>query len=128
MDMLSFWPGTLLLLLLILILANAIRILREYERGVIFRLGRLIGAKGPGLILIIPLIDRMVRVSLRVVALDVPPQDVVTKDNVALKVNAVLYFRVTRSDDAIVHVEDFCLLYTSPSPRDLSTSRMPSSA
>ncbi len=107
MDMLSFWPGTLLLLLLILILANAIRILREYERGVIFRLGRLIGAKGPGLILIIPLIDRMVRVSLRVVALDVPPQDVVTKDNVALKVNAVLYFRVTRSDDAIVHVEDF---------------------
>ncbi len=108
MDTLSFWPGiTLLLILLIIILASAIRVLREYERGVIFRLGRLIGAKGPGLIFLIPLIDRMVRVSLRVIALDVPPQDVVTKDNVALKVNAVLYFRVLRSDDAIVRVEDF---------------------
>ncbi len=68
--------------------------LREYERAVIFRLGRLIGAKGPGLIILIPLIDRMVKVSLRLVAMDVPPQDVITRDNVSVKVNAVVYFRV----------------------------------
>ncbi len=104
----NWWPGALLLaVLLVLILASAIRVLREYERGVIFRLGRLVGEKGPGLIFLIPLVDRMVRVSLRVIALDVPPQDVVTRDNVALKVNAVLYFRVIRADDAIVRVEDF---------------------
>jgi regulator of protease activity HflC (stomatin/prohibitin superfamily) len=108
METISWWPGaTLLIFLAVILLVNAIRILREYERGVIFRLGRLIGSKGPGLILLIPLVDRMVRVSLRVVALDVPPQDVVTRDNVALKVNAVLYFRVVRADDAIVRVEDF---------------------
>ncbi|MDP6779933.1 MAG: slipin family protein [Candidatus Latescibacteria bacterium] len=108
MDLLSMWPGaTLLILLAVLILANAIRILREYERGVIFRLGRLIGEKGPGLILLIPLVDRMVRVSLRVIAHDVPPQEVVTRDNVAIKVNAVLYFRVIRAPDAIVRVEDY---------------------
>ncbi len=108
MESFNWWPGApLLLLLLLILLASAVRILREYERAVIFRLGRLIGAKGPGLILLIPLVDRMVRVSLRVVALDVPPQDVVTRDNVALKVNAVLYFQVIRSDDAIVRVEDF---------------------
>ena len=108
METLNWWPGSLLLLvLLVIILANAIRILREYERAVVFRLGRLIGEKGPGIILLIPLVDRMVRVSLRVIALDVPPQDVVTKDNVALKVNAVLYFRVIRAADAIVRVEDF---------------------
>jgi regulator of protease activity HflC (stomatin/prohibitin superfamily) len=108
MESFNWWPGApLLLLLFLILLASAVRILREYERAVIFRLGRLIGAKGPGLILLIPLVDRMVRVSLRVVALDVPPQDVVTRDNVALKVNAVLYFRVIRSDDAIVRVEDF---------------------
>ena len=108
MEPMNVWTGySLLFILLILILASAIRILREYERGVIFRLGRLIGEKGPGLIFLIPLVDRMVRVSLRVIALDVPPQDVVTRDNVALKVNAVLYFRVIRADDAIVRVEDF---------------------
>ena len=108
METLNWWPGSMLLLvLLVFILANAIRILREYERAVVFRLGRLIGEKGPGIILLIPLVDRMVRVSLRVIALDVPPQDVVTKDNVALKVNAVLYFRVIRAADAIVRVEDF---------------------
>lgn len=93
----------------IVILANAIRILREYERGVIFRLGRLIGAKGPGLILLIPIVDRMVRVSLRTVVMDVPPQDIITKDNVSLKVNAVVYFRVIHADKAIVEVEDFLL-------------------
>ncbi len=92
---------------LLIILANSIRILREYERGVIFRLGRLIAVKGPGLILLIPLIDRMVKVSLRTVVMDVPPQDVITKDNVSIKVNAVVYFRVMQPDKAIVEVENF---------------------
>jgi len=93
--------------LLIIILSNAIRILREYERGVIFRLGRLIAAKGPGLIFLIPIIDKMVRVSLRTVVLDVPPQDVITQDNVSIKVNAVVYFRVIDPRNAIVQVENF---------------------
>jgi regulator of protease activity HflC (stomatin/prohibitin superfamily) len=92
---------------LLIILSNAIKILREYERGVIFRLGRLIAAKGPGLILLIPIIDKMVRVSLRTVVLDVPPQDVITQDNVSIKVNAVVYFRVLDPRNAIVQVENF---------------------
>jgi regulator of protease activity HflC (stomatin/prohibitin superfamily) len=92
---------------IIFILANAIRILREYERGVIFRLGRLVGAKGPGLILLIPIVDRMVKVSLRMVVMDVPPQDVITKDNVSVKVNAVVYFRVMDPSKAITEVEDY---------------------
>src|SRR5450755_241370 len=93
------------------ILASAIRILREYERGVIFRLGRVLGGgvKGPGLILLIPFIDRMVKVSLRTVVLDVPPQDVITRDNVSIKVNAVVYFRVLEPQKAIVMVENFLL-------------------
>lgn len=91
----------------IIILSNAIRILREYERGVVFRLGRLIGAKGPGIIFLIPIVDRMVKVSLRTVVLDVPPQDVITKDNVSIKVNAVVYFRVMQPEKAIVDVENF---------------------
>jgi regulator of protease activity HflC (stomatin/prohibitin superfamily) len=91
----------------VIILANSIRILREYERGVIFRLGRLIGVKGPGVILLIPLVDKMVKVSLRTVVMDVPPQDVITKDNVSVKVNAVVYFRVLHPDKAIVEVENF---------------------
>ena len=102
--------GTGLLVIIIIgifILANAIRILREYERGVIFRLGRLIGAKGPGLILLIPIVDRMVRVSLRVVTMDVPAQDVITRDNVSVKVNAVVYFRVMDVNKAIVEVVDY---------------------
>jgi len=98
---------TILIVFAIIILANSIRILREYERGVIFRLGRLIGAKGPGLIILIPLIDRMVKVSLRTVVMDVPPQDVITKDNVSLKVNAVVYFRVIQPEKAIVEVENY---------------------
>ncbi len=103
-----FGPGMLTLIIIgLFILANAIRILREYERGVIFRLGRLRGAKGPGLILLIPIVDRMVRVSLRVVTMDVPAQDVITKDNVSVKVNAVVYFRVMDANKAIVAVEDF---------------------
>ncbi len=96
-----------IVLFVVLILANAIRILREYERGVVFRLGRLIGAKGPGLIFLIPIVDRMVRVSLRTVVLDVPTQDVITKDNVSLKVNAVVYFRVVYADKAVVEVERY---------------------
>src|SRR5215831_14699053 len=91
----------------LIILSNAIRILREYERGVIFRLGRLIRAKGPGIILLIPIVDRMIRVSLRTVVLDVPPQDVITQDNVSIKVNAVVYFRVLDPQRAIVQVENF---------------------
>src|SRR5262249_46254183 len=91
----------------IIILSNAIRVLREYERGVIFRLGRLIGSKGPGIIFLIPMIDRMVKVSLRTVVLDVPPQDVITRDNVSIKVNAVVYFRVIQPEKSIVEVENF---------------------
>lgn len=91
----------------VMLLSAAIRILREYERGVIFRLGRLIGAKGPGLVLLIPIVDRMVRVSLRVVAMEVPSQDVITRDNVSIKVSAVIYFRVIDASKAIVEVENF---------------------
>jgi len=93
--------------LILIFLSNAIRILREYERGVIFRLGRLIGAKGPGIILLIPLVDRMQRVDLRVITFDVPPQDVITRDNVSVKVNAVVYFRVMDPNKAIVAVANF---------------------
>jgi regulator of protease activity HflC (stomatin/prohibitin superfamily) len=88
-------------------LFSAIRVLREYERGVIFRLGRLIGAKGPGIILLIPAVDRMVKVSLRTIAMDVPPQDVITRDNVSVKVNAVVFFRVIDPRQAVVQVEDY---------------------
>ena len=91
----------------IMILASAIRVLREYERGVVFRLGRLVGTRGPGLVILVPIIDRMFRVSLRVVAMDVAPQDVITKDNVSVKVNAVVYFRVMDANKAIVEVENF---------------------
>lgn len=90
-----------------IILVNAVRILKEYERGVIFRLGRLIGAKGPGLIILIPIVDRMVKVDLRVITYDIPPQDVITKDNVSIKVNAVLYFQVLDPNKAIVSVANF---------------------
>ncbi len=94
-------------IIVLFILANAIRILKEYERGVIFRLGRLVGTKGPGLILLIPLIDKMVKVSLRIVTMDVPSQDIITRDNVTVKVNAVIYFRVMDSNKAVVAVEDY---------------------
>jgi regulator of protease activity HflC (stomatin/prohibitin superfamily) len=97
----------LLALLLIMFLASSIRVLREYERGVIFRLGRFHKAKGPGIILVLPVIDKMVRVSLRLVTMDVPPQDVITRDNVTVKVNAVVYFRVMDPERAIIEVEDF---------------------
>ena len=93
--------------LIVLFLLNAIRIVREYERGVIFRLGRLIGAKGPGIFLIIPIVDKMLRISLRTVTLDVPPQEVITKDNVSAMVNAVLFFRVVDPNAAVVEVQNY---------------------
>ncbi len=93
--------------LVVLFLANAIRVLNEYDRGVIFRLGRVIRAKGPGLILLIPGIDKMVRVSLRLIAADVSPQDVITRDNVSVKVSAVIYFRVVDPVKAIISVENY---------------------
>ena len=92
----------------LILLASAIRILREYERGVIFRLG-LIAQKGPGLILLIPIIDQMVRVDLRTITLNVPPQEVITKDNVTVRVNAVAYFRVVDPNKAVTEVENFLL-------------------
>jgi len=94
--------------LVVIYLLNAIKILREYERGVIFRLGRVLSKpKGPGLIFVFPPIDRMVRVSLRIIVMDIPPQDVITKDNVSVKVNAVVYFRVMEPQKAVIEVEDF---------------------
>ena len=93
--------------LLLFFLASAIRILNEYERGVVFRLGRVIGSKGPGLIILIPIVDKMVKVSLRLVAMDVDPQDVITRDNVSVKVNAVIYFRVMDPTKAVIEVENY---------------------
>jgi len=104
--MYTFLP--LLAIALVLVFAS-LRVLNEYERGVIFRLGRVIRAKGPGIILLIPWIDRMVRVSLRVVTMDVPNQDVITRDNVSMKVNAVVYFRIVDPVKAVVEVEDYIL-------------------
>ena len=96
-----------ILVLVIFFLSAAIRILNEYERGVIFRLGRVITAKGPGLIILIPVIDKIVKVSLRLVVMDVDPQDVITRDNVSVKVNAVIYFRVIDPTKAIIEVENY---------------------
>jgi regulator of protease activity HflC (stomatin/prohibitin superfamily) len=98
--------GVIILALLVLA-SSAIKVVQEYERGVIFRLGRLVGAKGPGLFFIIPIVDRMVKVDLRVVTLEIPAQEAITRDNVTLKVNAVAYFRVVDPSQAIVKVEDF---------------------
>jgi regulator of protease activity HflC (stomatin/prohibitin superfamily) len=95
------------IVILVLFLAAAIRILNEYERGVIFRLGRVIGSKGPGLIILIPIVDKMVKVSLRLIAMDVDPQDVITRDNVSVKVNAVIYFRVMDPVKAVIEVENY---------------------
>lgn len=106
-EIFNFVPAVFLLVLVATLLANAIKILPEYERGVLFRLGRLKGCRGPGLVFIIPGIDRLVRVSLRIVALDVPPQDVISRDNVTVKVSAVIYFRVMEAEKAIVQVENY---------------------
>jgi regulator of protease activity HflC (stomatin/prohibitin superfamily) len=101
-------PAILFLIVFLVILASAsIKILREYERGVIFRLGRLIGAKGPGLIMIIPGVDKLLRVSLRTVALEIPPQEVITHDNISITVNAVVYFRVIDPNKAVVEIENY---------------------
>lgn len=95
------------IILVFLVLSSAVKILKEYERGVIFRLGRLSAARGPGIFIIIPFVDKMVRVSLRTVVHDVPEQDIITRDNVSVKVNAVVYFRVLDPSKAIVEVEDY---------------------
>jgi regulator of protease activity HflC (stomatin/prohibitin superfamily) len=108
MGLIGLPSGFFFLIIFILILATAaIKILREYERGVIFRLGRLIGAKGPGIIFIIPGVDKLMRISLRLVTLDIPPQDVITRDNISIKVNAVVYFRVMDPNKAVVEVENY---------------------
>ncbi|MCK9229812.1 MAG: slipin family protein [Syntrophales bacterium] len=96
-----------ILVLVVLFLASAIRILNEYERGVIFRLGRVIATKGPGLIILIPIVDRLVKVDMRTITMDVPPQDVITRDNVSVSVNAVIYFRVITANDAVIEVENY---------------------
>ncbi|MBC7225270.1 MAG: slipin family protein, partial [Anaerolineae bacterium] len=96
-----------IIVVLVYLLFSAVKIVQEYERGVIFRLGRLVGAKGPGLFFIIPIIDRMVKVDLRTVTLDIPSQEAITKDNVTVRVNAVAYFRVISPTDAIVNVENY---------------------
>ncbi len=107
-SMTEFTPGLAILIgLIVLIFASAVKVLNEYERAVIFRLGRLIGAKGPGIILLIPIVDRMRRISLRTIVSDVPPQDVITRDNVSVKVNAVLNFRVMDPNKAVVEVENY---------------------
>ena len=101
-------PTLFIIVLVVFFLASAIKILNEYERGVIFRLGRVLGSpKGPGLIILIPIIDKMIKVSLRTVVLDIPPQDVITKDNVSIKVNAVVYFRAIDPLKAIIDVENY---------------------
>jgi regulator of protease activity HflC (stomatin/prohibitin superfamily) len=106
MGMVSM-PILVIFVLVIMFLASAIKILSEYERAVIFRLGRIRDAKGPGLIIIIPGIDRMVRVDMRTITMDVPPQDVITKDNVSIKVSAVVYFRVMDANSAVTNVENY---------------------
>ena len=105
------FPFTLVILVVFVlyILASSIRILNEYERGVVFRLGRMVGVRGPGLIILVPFIEKMVKVSLRTIVMDVPPQDVITQDNVSIKVNAVVYFRVLQPDKAIIEVENFLM-------------------
>ena len=105
--MFGFYSYLPIIIIVILFFASAIRILNEYERAVVFRLGRVLQAKGPGLIILIPVIDKMVKVSLRILALDVPTQDVITKDNVSVKVNAVIYYRVLDPLKALLEVEDY---------------------
>ncbi len=103
----SLFSGIVIVILALWFFSAAVKVLKEYERGVVFRLGRLIGAKGPGLIILIPIVDKMIRVDLRVITYDVPSQDVITKDNVSIKVNAVLYFQVTDPNRAVVSVANF---------------------
>ena len=106
-DIISYVPFLFLIALIVMFLSSAVRILPEYERGVLLRLGRLVGVRGPGLFLIIPGVDRLIRVTLRTVVFEVPAQDVITRDNVTVKVSAVVYFRVIEPQKAIVEVEDY---------------------
>src|SRR5512137_891366 len=101
------YPFIVIVVLVVMFLASAIRILNEYERAVIFRLGRVIATKGPGLIILIPVVDKMVRIDMRTITMDIPPQDVITRDNVSIKVNAVVYFRVVDANSAVVEVENY---------------------
>ncbi|GAB6162006.1 slipin family protein [Desulfothermus naphthae] len=101
-----------ILIIAFLFLASAIKVINEYERAVVFRLGRILKAKGPGLIILIPVVDKMIKVSLRIITLDVPSQDVITKDNVSVKINAVVYFRVVDPVKAVIEVEDFMFATT----------------
>ena len=100
-------PMMVVVVLVVMFLASAIRILNEYERAVIFRLGRIRDVKGPGLIIIIPGIDKVVKIDMRTITMDVPPQDVITKDNVSIKVSAVVYFRVVDANSAVTNVENY---------------------
>ena len=100
-------PLLVIVVLAVMFLASAIKVLNEYERAVLFRLGRIRNLKGPGLIIIIPGIDKIVRIDMRTITMDVPPQDVITKDNVSIKVNAVVYFRVLDANAAVVNVENY---------------------
>ncbi|MBW2222364.1 MAG: slipin family protein, partial [Deltaproteobacteria bacterium] len=95
-------PYLIAALIIFFVISQVVKILNEYQRGVIFRLGRLIASKGPGIILLIPLIDKMKRVSLRLITMDIPPQDVITRDNVSIKVNAVVYYRIMDPNNAVV--------------------------
>ena len=106
-DIFNYVPVLFVVVLLVMLVSSAVRILPEYERGVLFRLGRFAGVRGPGLFFIIPGIDKLTRVSLRTVAMDVPPQDVITRDNVTVKVSAVIYFRVMAAEKAIIDVENY---------------------
>lgn len=102
-----FSPLFIFIAIIVLIILSGVKVLKEYERGVIFRLGRIVNPKGPGIRWIIPFVDKMIRISLRLIAMDVPPQDVITKDNVSLKVNAVIYFRVIEPVKAVIEVENY---------------------
>lgn len=102
-----FPTSLIFLVLILLVLTNMFKILKEYERGVIFRLGRFVGVRGPGLTILIPYLEKMVKVNLRTVVMDVPPQDVISKDNISIKVNAVVYFRVIQPAKAVLEVEDY---------------------
>jgi regulator of protease activity HflC (stomatin/prohibitin superfamily) len=105
--MLGFGPPVTVLIIVVILLISGVKILREYERAVVFRLGRMVGPRGPGVTYIIPLVEKMMRVDLRTVTMDIPPQDVITRDNVSVKVNAVLYFRVLDPNRAIREVENY---------------------
>ena len=133
-----FIGGVILVILVLLFLANAIRIVPEFQRLVVFRLGRLLGVKGPGLILLIPIVDKGVKVDLREFYLEIPRQDSITKDNAPIAIDFITFYKVIDPSMSVVQVGNFagaaqalastCLLYTSPSPRDRQKSRMPSSA